>query len=104
MFGSILKKLRTQQGLSQKNIAKELYVVRQTVSKWENGQAEPDIDTIYKLAELFNTTVDELVGKDKETEGEVAEEPDVIKGFFVKNKKKIIVAAVVAKVCCLAPY
>ena len=53
--------LRTEQGLSQGDLAEKLEVSRQSVSKWETGQATPDLDKIIKLADLFGVTVDRLI-------------------------------------------
>lgn len=53
--------LRTQQGLSQLELAERLGVSRQSVSKWETGQSVPDLDKLIKLADLFGISVDELV-------------------------------------------
>lgn len=53
--------LRTQQGLSQLELAEQLGVSRQSVSKWETGQSVPDLDKLIKLADLFGISVDELV-------------------------------------------
>ncbi len=61
-----IKKLRTEQGLTQEDIAKELFVTRQTVSSWESGRTQPDIETLMKLSELFSVSAEELIyGKSK---------------------------------------
>ena len=52
--------LRTQRGLSQEELAEQLGVSRQSVSKWETGQSVPDLDKLMKLADLFGITLDEL--------------------------------------------
>lgn len=52
---------RKRLGLSQDELAQKLDVSRQSVSKWENGTATPDLDKIIKLAEIFGMSVDELV-------------------------------------------
>ena len=52
--------LRTQMGLSQEDLAEQLGVSRQSVSKWETGQSVPDLDKLIKLADLFGVTLDEL--------------------------------------------
>ena len=54
-------RLRTQKGLSQLELAEQLGVSRQSVSKWETGQSVPDLDKLIKLSDLFGVTVDELV-------------------------------------------
>lgn len=61
-----IKKLRTERNLTQEDIAKELFVTRQTVSSWESGRTQPDIETLMKLSELFSVTAEELIyGKSK---------------------------------------
>lgn len=61
-FGLKLKKLRKQLGLFQKEIADELGVAQNTISSWEKGKTEPNIEQIIKLAEILNTTPNELQG------------------------------------------
>lgn len=63
MIGNSLANYRKNAGLTQQQVGDYIGISSQAVSKWENDQTEPDIDTLYKLAELYNTTVDELVGK-----------------------------------------
>ncbi len=53
--------LRGEHKLSQGDLAEKLEVSRQSVSKWETGQAVPELDKIIRLADLFGVTVDELV-------------------------------------------
>lgn len=53
--------LRGERKLSQGDLAERLEVSRQSVSKWETGQAIPELDKIIKLADLFGVSVDELV-------------------------------------------
>lgn len=60
-LGEKIYKLRTYQNLSQGDLAEKLEVSRQSVSKWENGAATPDLDKIIKLSEVFGITIDELV-------------------------------------------
>lgn len=60
--------LRTGQNLSQGDLAEKLEVSRQSVSKWETGQAVPELDKIIKLADLFGVSVDQLV-RDGEAPG-----------------------------------
>lgn len=59
----IIKSLRVEKGLSQKQLAEVLNVAQNTVSNWENGTREPDLPTIRKLAEYFNVSTDFLLGK-----------------------------------------
>ena len=61
-FHENLQRLRKNAGLSQEDVAQKLYVSRQSVSKWENGGAEPGIANLKALAVLYGVSVDELLG------------------------------------------
>ena len=54
--------LRKQKGLTQEQLASALGVTNQSVSKWESGQCCPDIQLLPAIAELFEVSVDELLG------------------------------------------
>ncbi|OAS13941.1 helix-turn-helix domain-containing protein [Paenibacillus oryzisoli] len=66
VFGEKLKSERTKQGWSQEELAEKLFVSRQSVSKWENGQNYPSIEIIIKISDLFGITIDELLKSDEE--------------------------------------
>lgn len=57
-----LKLLRTKNKISQQQLADIIGVTQQSINKYENHKIEPDIQTLIKLAEYFNTSVDYLVG------------------------------------------
>lgn len=56
-IGSNLKFLRNSRGLSQSEVAEALNVTRQTISSYETGRTEPDLETLKRLADLFNTDI-----------------------------------------------
>lgn len=59
--GEYLKKLRTENKLSQEQLAEKLGVSRQSISKWEQGISTPDIDNFVKLSELYSVSVDSML-------------------------------------------
>jgi len=61
-LGERLQELRRQNGLSQETLAEKLNVSRQAVSKWETGLSNPDTENLIRLAGLYGTTVDDLIG------------------------------------------
>lgn len=65
-FGQRLQLLRKENGLSQEELAKLLYVTRQSVSLWENDKTMPAIDLLVKLSSIFHISTDELLGKSLE--------------------------------------
>ncbi len=74
-LGEKIYELRTQHNLSQGDLANELNVSRQSISKWENGNSTPDLEKIVKLAEIFNISLDELI-KNQEKETTVLNTPE----------------------------
>ena len=61
-FGKALKELRESNSLSQRKLGEDLGVCNQTVSFWESGQREPDLDMIVAIAKYFNISIDTLLG------------------------------------------
>lgn len=60
-FGEKLKKLRTDNGLTQEELADKLFVTRTAVSKWETGKGFPAIDSLKLISQLFQISIDELI-------------------------------------------
>ncbi|CDQ18474.1 DNA-binding transcriptional regulator, XRE-family HTH domain [Halobacillus karajensis] len=73
-FAEKLKKERKNKGWSQEELAEKLYVSRQSVSKWENGQNFPSIEIIIHLSDLLGLTIDELLRSDEELKEKVIED------------------------------
>ena len=57
-----LRKLRLEKGISQMQLANAVWVTQQSINKYENHNIEPDIETLIKIADFFETSVDYLVG------------------------------------------
>ncbi len=74
-FNEKLIKLRKASGLSQEELGNKLNVARQTVSKWELGDTDPEMEKLIELSNLFNVSIDELV-KEKEIPEVIARELD----------------------------
>ena len=63
MLNENIKAIRKSKGLSQQELAVKLNVVRQTVSKWEQGLSVPDSDTLISISEILETPVSTLLGE-----------------------------------------
>ena len=63
MLNANIKALRKSRGLSQEELAVKLNVVRQTVSKWENGLSVPDSEMLISISEVLETPVSTLLGE-----------------------------------------
>ncbi|HIV34051.1 MAG TPA: helix-turn-helix domain-containing protein [Candidatus Blautia intestinigallinarum] len=60
-FGSMIAEFRKKKGMTQVELAEKMGVTDKAVSKWERDLSFPDVNTIPRLAEIFNVTVDELM-------------------------------------------
>lgn len=69
MLNENIKNLRKSKGLSQEELAIKLNVVRQTVSKWENGISVPDSNMLIALADELDTSVSVLLGENIQEDG-----------------------------------
>lgn len=58
----IILDLRTKKGLSQEELAEKMFVTRQAVSRWENGETIPNIDTLKLLSKFFDVSINTLLG------------------------------------------
>lgn len=58
----IILELRTQNGMSQDELAEKVYVTRQAVSRWENGDTTPNTETLKLLSKLFDVSINTLLG------------------------------------------
>ena len=58
----IILELRTKLGFSQEELAEKVFVTRQAVSRWENGETTPNTETLKLLSKLFNVSINTLLG------------------------------------------
>lgn len=63
-FAKKIRKLRMSRNMSQKDLADLLNVDRTTVAGWETKDSMPDVFLLIRIADIFDTTLDELVGRE----------------------------------------
>lgn len=61
-FPSKIKKARENTGFTQREVAKEINLPQSTIAKYETGKLEPNLETLGKLADFYNVSVDWLLG------------------------------------------
>ena len=64
-FGEKLQELRKNKGLTQEELAEELYVSRTAISKWESGRGYPSIDSLKDISKFFSVSIDDLLSGEK---------------------------------------
>lgn len=60
-----IKEIRLVNNMKQSDLADRLNVTQATVSGWESGRRTPDLETVRRIAELFDCSIDELLGNEK---------------------------------------
>ena len=103
MLKDNLKTLRKNKGLSQEELAIKLNVVRQTISKWEQGLSVPDAEMLISISEVFETPVSEILGeniekKEKDDLKVISEKLEVINeqlSNYQKEKRKKKIQALI---------
>lgn len=98
--GKLIRQLRTQMGLTQKEIAWQLHVSDKAVSKWECGKGCPDLSLLNALSEVFNTNIQVLLSgelnKNESEEGNMKK----LKFYVCRECGNIITASTDAQVSC----
>lgn len=87
-FGENLYQLRKSAKLSQETLAEKVGVSRQSVSKWENGDAYPEMENIMKLCKIFHCKINDLVHDNIQDIDSLDEEIKMTKVKFEKDKQK----------------
>ena len=97
-FGENLINLRRQKGWSQDDLANNLNISRQAISKWENNQSKPDVDNVQKISKAFGIKIDDLLDNDIPKEKAVTLE---VKKAEKKEKAIVIVKLIIIAVIIL---
>jgi len=78
-LGYKLKTLRTKNNYTQEDLAKQLFVTRQTISKWENGKTIPDVQTLNKICDFYNIHLSFLLSEESSEKKESSHNEKLIK-------------------------
>ena len=91
-FGEQLRRAREAKGMTQQSLAEQLYVTRQSVSRWECGDRYPDLLTTTKIAQILEVSLDDLLsGKEME---KVVERNPVVENKVANNIMTVLYAVV----------
>ena len=84
-----LLEFRKKSGLSQEELAEKLNITRQSVSKWESGQAYPEMDKMIMICQIFNISIDELVNQNFKEVNSIKQSKNNINKFIEDFCKKM---------------
>ncbi|MDF7669001.1 helix-turn-helix domain-containing protein [Lactobacillus sp. ESL0703] len=91
-FGEHLKQARLNKNLTQEQVAQEFAITRQTLSNWENEKSYPDINSLIKLSDYYQLSLDELLKEDTGMR-ETLQKREVVNNLK-QVKKKLIIAVI----------
>ena len=97
-LGNKICKIRKDNNLTQEDFAEKYNVTRQTISSWENSKSYPDLDTLVKISDDFNISLDVLLKEDKKVIEKISKSQKDSKKF----KKIAIILGVLFGVVLLA--
>ena len=103
-FGAMIAAMRKEQGMTQLELAEKMGVTDKAVSKWERDLSFPDVNSIPRLAEIFDVTVDELmqVKSDSKENGKanrISEIVDIaLKGIALAMGIAVVVLSLIDKI------
>lgn len=101
-LGSTIKALRRKNGLSQEQLAAQLGLSRQAISKWEADLSQPDLDSVARLCEIFGVSSDELLGLAPQTAKPAL--PVQIKFSRLKSTTKALIFLILGAAALLLGY
>ena len=97
VIGKNIKKIRSEKGMTQEQLAESLHVTRQAVSNWEQGKTQPDVETLSAMAEVFDVPVEELIyGNEKHKESKIVIEKTTEKGIDIGAAVGVALAVVLS--------
>lgn len=91
-LGEKIKKLRTENKLTQDELAEKLFVTRTAISKWETGKGYPGIDSLKLISTLFGISIDDLISDNDVTSKKLLEEKTARKMYYIAIAFVIIAA------------
>lgn len=92
-IGNLLKKLRSEKGLTQEQLAEILNVSNRTVSRWETGSNMPDISLLVEIADFYDISIPEIINGERKSEKMNEEVKEVAKTMsdYARAEKEAIV-------------
>lgn len=103
MISTNIKNLRKKLRLSQEELAEKVGVARQTVAKWENGDALPDIMSCKRLSMIFKVSIDDLLKTPVGEKGEEAQGKHIFGAVTVGERGQIVIPAKAREIFDIKP-
>lgn len=88
--GILLQKLRTEKGLTQKELAEAIGVTDKAVSRWETGRGFPDLSCLQKISDTFGLSINELLAGERAEEGRLSELADKNIQMALEKENKVL--------------
>lgn len=91
----LIKELREEAGLTQKQLAEKICNLQRNISNWETGVSEPDLQTLINLADFFQVTLDELCGRFPNENGDRSKDSFIKKLFGLSREQQDAITSLI---------
>lgn len=89
IVGKFIQHLRKEHGMTQKQLAGEIGVSDKTISKWENGNGLPDLESLYALSSFFRISINELLAGEKKAADNYQQKAEEVIVDLIKENQKL---------------
>lgn len=93
-FGEKLRELRQSKGMTQKDLAEKVNISPQAISRWENNEVQPSLETLETLAQIFEVSMDDLFGKENQGTEKREDPPPQTTNIYVSTPPQQVVLGV----------
>lgn len=95
MYGAIIRKLRKSHRLTMKQLGEKINVAESTISGYENEDRKPDLETLQKLADIFDVSVDTILGRDTQYNSRTTGHTNADIKKFLENEATVMFNGIV---------
>ncbi|HDX9588844.1 TPA: helix-turn-helix transcriptional regulator [Bacillus pseudomycoides] len=103
-IGKRIKHLRLINKMTQEDVANQLFISRQVISKWELGKSLPDLTNLLALSKLFNVSIDSLLKEDSNLQNQIIKQSNYKKYLMMTYIYIYSLFAIIVIFCCLVAF
>ncbi|MGR5880918.1 transcriptional regulator [Bacillus toyonensis] len=103
-IGKKIKHLRLINNMTQEDIASQLFISRQVISKWELGKSLPDLTNLLALSNLFNVSIDSLLKEDSNLQNQIIKQSNYKRYLLIASLYIYSLITIIVIFCCIIAF
>ncbi|WP_255287313.1 helix-turn-helix domain-containing protein [Bacillus pseudomycoides] len=103
-IGKKIKHLRLLNKMTQKDVANQLFISRQVISKWELGKSLPDLANLLALSNLFNVSIDSLLKEDSNLQNQIIKQSNYKRYLLIASLYIYSLITIIVIIYCLIAF